>query len=125
MAGLLDDLFLQPDGSEDDEDEDDEDDDSDLELVEVGAEDPQGAAQAADLGELLMGVADADANADADAAGAGEERPPRTVADIVQRVAERRQEPKKKRSRPDLLTMAAMVYHFENMSNSKKKTAHT
>ena len=45
MAGLLDDLFLQPDGSEDDEDEDDEDDDSDLELVEVGAEDPQGAEQ--------------------------------------------------------------------------------
>ena len=74
MAGLLDDLFLQPDGSEDDEDEDDEDDNSDLELVEVGAEDPQGAEQAADLGELLMGFADADddanANDDANAAGA-------------------------------------------------------
>ena len=53
------------------------------------------------------------------AAEGAEGRQPWTVADHVQRVAERREDPKKKRNRSDLLTMAAIVYHFENMSQNK------
>ena len=56
MAGLLDDLLLQPDDSE--HEECSADDDSDLELVEASTGDPQEAEEPAELGDLLMGVAE-------------------------------------------------------------------
>ena len=72
---------------------------------------------AADLGGLIMSVGAEEIEPPAEE----EERPPRPVAEIVRCVAVK-ERPQQKR--PDVLTMAAMFYHFGHISKSKKKTAH-
>ena len=95
MAGLLDGLLLDPD--DDENEEGSVDDDSDLEVVEVDEGDPQQEQEPAELGDLLMVVAEPEIeHAPALAAEGAEGRQPCTVAEIVQCVAERRADPKKK-----------------------------
>ena len=84
--------------------------------------DPQEAEEPAEWGDLHMAVAEPEIEPAAAEGAKG--RQPRAVADIMHGLAEKRDVPKKRRNRPDVLTMATIVYHFENMSKSKRKTAH-
>ena len=114
MADLLDGLHLLAGDNADDDDEESVGGDSDLEVVNVDNLAPE--EDAADLGDLIMVVGAEEVEPLAEE----EERPPRTVAEIVHCVAEKEQT----RKRPDVLTVAAIVYHLEHMSKSKKRTAH-
>ena len=123
MSDMFDGLLLQADDASDGGSVDN---DSDLEVVDavvnvVQPEEPQEEAVNDDddgPGDLLMVVGAPEIEPLAE----GVENRQRTIAETVQAIADRAR-PTRTRNRPDVLTMAAMVYHFEHISKSKKETA--
>ena len=115
---MFDGLLLQADAADDASDGGSVENDSDLEVVEAVEAVEVNVVQPEDLGDLLMAVGAPEGELEAE----GVENLQRTIAETVQAIADK-ERPKRTRSRPDVLTMAAMVYHFEHISKSKKETA--
>ena len=126
---LLDDLQLE---ETDTIDEVESSDDSEFEVVEapVNDEEPEQPEESPSVMELLLDVdedsTENDAGADDNSAEPSKEQksPEERVQAIVEKCAKKSETTTAaRRNRPDLLTQASVVYHFENISKSKKATA--
>ena len=113
---MFDGLLLQADDASDGGSVDNDSDLEVVEAVEVNVVQPE------DLGDLLMAVGAPEIEPEGELEAEGVENLQRTIAETVQAIADRAR-PTRTRNRPDVLTMAAMVYHFEHISKSKKETA--
>ena len=126
---LLDDLQLE---ETDTIDEVESSDDSEFEVVEapVNDEEPEQPEESPSVMELLLDVdedsTENDAGADDNSAEPSKEQ--KSLEERVQAIVEKCAQKSEtttaaRRNRPDLLTQASVVYHFENISKSKKATA--